>query len=705
MRLLAALVVLSATATWACCSGDDEDVFFLRVPDAPWAQTLERPGVVLPDFAPRHLALLYRSLSGVPLSALEKKALAKSWSVTYQETNSAADAEQAQERWRAAARKVLGAPADAGVGEDVSRATSGDYGQYLHVHDAAYEKALERLAVRQQRYAKAPELLRAWVLRQSEVLSVTFPGVAVPSVNPPAALATAWANDVAALDAAKAFYENRFEVAAPAFLALKGDEAAWGPYLAARAYLRWATLDATPEQRVERLAAAEAQLRGLESTDEALHGATQALLMKVLRLQQADWCPLLPRLMKKSQGGALPHLLQGLEQVVVDVLECETPGLAVARDFITTFAALDVPGWKVVEGGRPLAAKQAAARALAKWKAKHELPWLVAALTGADGTEADLPALLAAAHAVPLDGFGSATIALHEVRLLRSSKREAEARARLAELPLASWPVSTQNLFRLEQVLLSTSADEALAAVWLPKAGRTRFDGASLMTSLVEPESSLRAVSAALGGAEMVKASANPAVPLPVRQSLAWAGFARLVLLSPSVPLGDAVQGVLALDPAAKELESVRTATDATTARGLALRFLLSHPGVSVQVLAMNDRALGKVVPTVYERYGCANLRNGWDAKPLPAFVPSWASATGRAEATALRDGSGHVFARVAMAFATENPAHALAPELLHLSVQHSKFTAGEKDTKAAFQQLHKQFPKSPWTEKTPLFW
>ena len=109
-RCVSLIVALAASGAWACCFGGEIDVFFPRVPAAPYGPAILH-GVVTPDFAPRNLALLYRQASDVPTSTLELEALTRAFSVTYLDEGSADRAMGARDAWRKAAN-VLGETGD-----------------------------------------------------------------------------------------------------------------------------------------------------------------------------------------------------------------------------------------------------------------------------------------------------------------------------------------------------------------------------------------------------------------------------------------------------------------------------------------------------------------------------------------------------------------------------------------------------------------
>jgi hypothetical protein len=64
--------------------------------------------------------------------------------------------------------------------------------------------------------------------------------------------------------------------------------------------------------------------------------------------------------------------------------------------------------------------------------------------------------------------------------------------------------------------------------------------------------------------------------------------------------------------------------------------------------------------------------------------------------------------ARRAVEFANKNPKHPQTPEILHLAVRSTRYGCTDEETlkfsKQAFDILHKRYPNSPWTKKTPYF-
>ena len=102
-----------------------------------------------------------------------------------------------------------------------------------------------------------------------------------------------------------------------------------------------------------------------------------------------------------------------------------------------------------------------------------------------------------------------------------------------------------------------------------------------------------------------------------------------------------------------------------------------------------------------------------WDFK-YPSAYPEF--LTPEQTASALREynqikhsgNSATSLARKAVEFAKRNPRHRTAPQILHLGVRATRHGCTDRETekfsKEAFTILHKRYPRSVWTKKTP-YW
>jgi hypothetical protein len=102
----------------------------------------------------------------------------------------------------------------------------------------------------------------------------------------------------------------------------------------------------------------------------------------------------------------------------------------------------------------------------------------------------------------------------------------------------------------------------------------------------------------------------------------------------------------------------------------------------------------------------------GVNRLPSPTFVSAEESSAAKKERENLnRSGSGSTWlAHQAFDWAVTHPEDPLAPESLHLVVRALRYSCGEdkSDSKLsheAFNLLHRKYPKSEWTKKTPYWY
>jgi len=198
-------------------------------------------------------------------------------------------------------------------------------------------------------------------------------------------------------------------------------------------------------------------------------------------------------------------------------------------------------------------AEDARKHAIREWQQSRSLPWLVAALTKATGSEPAAPELLAAAAVVPTTSPAWPSLSYHRIRILKELGRTQEARAELATaLPLiqAGSSKSAENLFAALQMQSATTLDEALTHAPRQILNRVSTEQSSVYECLdvmkdpkrkydcKDPKSPLEFSkdSAALFNTQMplttlAQAAHSTTLPQPLRQSLAIMTWVRAVLL------------------------------------------------------------------------------------------------------------------------------------------------------------------------------
>ena len=386
-------------------------------------------------------------------------------------------------------------------------------------------------------------------------------------------------------------------------------------------------------------------------------------------------------------------------------------------------------------------ARDGFAHAFEKWQETRKLQWFVAAIAHADKNSPQIAELLSEADKIPASSPAFATVRYNQVRLLLETGKRAEARRKLDEVlsaTLKNLPVSAQNRFLAQRMIVSENLAEFLKFaprkasifVWSDDdseggtslqddkdmrvwTDRTMFDAdAVAFFNEKLPLSVLREAAlspqlpehlkkflveavwmrAFMFGNQQVEREFTPLMqryakefsPLfskyaiasnpKNREAAALVAILRYTIIQPYVPFGFG------------RLES--TATDIDSTRGNWWCF---------EKQSVEDKSHYDHYPFVYPEF-------------YPDFLTAEQKTIAEREQKQMSEfGSSSTFlARRAVEFAAQNPNHPQTPEILHLAVRATRFGCNDDRTgtfsKQAFNILHKRYPKSAWTKKTP-FW
>ena len=666
--LVAALAIPIPTRRAEACGFSEEPAFVKTTgPDSIERFVGGNLGILRPEFARSYLVIAYRHLAGTPLDEAERKsalALFEERGVlprSTPETDSGPD-------WLAVRERVTKEKAPL---SGVDKATS-TYDSYLNCPDGAFATAAKTLGARLQTFAAESEPMRDWVAAQDAVFrNCTAKELVTPApaaAGAPAILRADRAYQIAAAH----FYGEKLDEARALFQAIARDgETPWGtlaPYLAARCLVRKGTLRSEPAALEEALRDLDALLARPELLE--LHHDVKRLRRFVeLRTRPAAWLPSTSALARTPRQGAtfgenVAHLTELIDRDKSTWNVATSPG----RD--------ELADWVLAFQDRSAAATEAS---LARWKARKELPWLVAALAGSSGKKAD-PALLDAAGKVPETSPAYLSLAYHRTRLLIESgeARKAWALAGDAMKPGAeALGLSAWNLFLAERLAAAPSLAELLKAA--PRRA-TDSDDPRLDTDAVgvfQERLPLRLLAEAARSGTLAGAPGG---------SLRALAFGRALLL------GDRkIAEELSPSPAAVAPESE-----------------WRYRALAAYVADVD------VKPLVDGTDWCASSftprRNG-PTVPIPAFLTPDDVEQAEKEAATLSELGSRVsfFCRDAIAFANEFPKDPRAPKALHLAVRSTRTGCADGETgtlsKAAFDLLHKQYPKSSWAKATKYWY
>jgi hypothetical protein len=405
----------------------------------------------------------------------------------------------------------------------------------------------------------------------------------------------------------------------------------------------------------------------------------------------------------------------------------------------------------------------AAEHAFAEWKEKQSLPWLVAALSKEDGKNPQTGELLEAAAAVPPSSPGHLMVAWQQARLQAESGHSEAAREIIAKVvaggELDQLP-STANLFDALSMKLARSLDEFLQFAPRQHAVVTwDFDEFDLPDTAINcgdyPIGELQTACAArksppplfdgdaakvltqgLPTPVLAEASGSAHLQTNLRLRVAASAWVRAVLLNDET-VGRRVAPILS-DLAPQLVPGLKNYLDAgPSSRRFAAAFLILHrPELRPYVGA----GIGRQIPAGHidglrDNWWCSfapeKSQENWgdyyaadtridgplsdlyvgEKKYFPGFLSQAEQTAAQSEWATLTKlpAAPDWLATQVLDFAKANPGDPRVPEALYLVVRATRFGCGDTSTsdysKRAFQLLHKQYPQSPWTAKTPYWY
>jgi len=668
LRVLIAILILAVPVEITAC-GPFLPVSLFTIPLRPVSPgdfAHGQLGVLQPTYERFYQVMAYRYLSGIGLNDQERAEVFRTHpDPTQPQPPAPADTGNP---WLAARNKLFGVQQQQYINRDRMITDPGKFEIFENCHDDAFRTAAATLA-RIEKLDNAGPAITDWVAAQDTVFSNCAPNAwnkpPEPAIPKPAADPRLRADRDYQIAAAK-FYSRQYDAARQDFQTIAQDQSSpWrglAPYLAARCLIR-----------AEKLDDAEAELRRIA----------------------ADPAP-------AARRADVERLLDFVESHLHPEQRMHEAALAVVRRDSQTTIERDLTDYRFLfdKDTNPQPAddltdwihsfQAGGAGALEKWRAAHTLPWLIAALQAAQPADQAAPDLLAAARAIPPDSPAYLTASYHMVRLLRAN----DARAKAEEMLAATIPADARNLFRVERRRLAQTFDDFLRYAPL----RPVADLYDIVDPVKQPQDTLDDDSASILNRDvplslLKHAAAGNLLPDGVRQQLQGVIALRTVLFSPSPRFDDLFA----------ELKSPGTQP-----------FVRSGSGRWTKDLTKIDE--------FRDNWWCSfdgKVAGGPDIGPpnplnQPPKPETFLSADERQQAAderarlqALPPGPDWLGAQ-ALAFAQSHPQDPRVPEALYLVVRATRYGCSGKDTGGfshrAFDLLHRRYPNSEWTRKTP-YW
>lgn len=609
---------------------------------------------------------------------------------------------------------------------------------YLNCPDPAFRNATLTLTKRADTWGKQSPWLIDWIHGQ-DVVFANCPGKAASMPAPAASGSPALLqSDRAYQIASAAFYGKQFDESARQFESIAHENNSpwqrWGTYLAARATVRkaFAMGKATDPYSTD-----------LASFDMNTMRSAQQMLETLLK--QPNPAP--SRSVIQSELNFIRIRTEPDKRVNEICIALAGPApdpnfTQDMRDLSWTLAKhLDItdpaPLLSWIEGWRGAGS---AATAFGAWQRTKDLPWFVMAIAKAGPSDPFAGNLIDAAAKIEPGSPAYDTVFFHRVRLLIALKRTDEARALLdASIPSLrnQKPSSNLNALLGERVSLARNFNEFLIyapRIILSSGSPGAFDlqgqcngrahaanGPEGCPALNQPlefdDDAVPILNQQLPLTLLIEAAKSTKLPQNLREQIAIIAWTRAVLLQDA----ESAAKLAPLVP-----KAVRD-TAGSSVDFLADLAILRNPGIRPY--------LEPGIPRVASFSYFDDLRNNWwckpwvdregpaqekKAPPLPPFIADSDAALAASEYQRLQQlpDSVVVIGQRVVDYATKHSEDPRVPEALALTVRAGHYacqaynSGGNSDkseytavSKAAFQLLHRSYPKSTWALKTPYYY
>jgi hypothetical protein len=710
-----ALAALATSALLFACATDVGPFFTPpEIPENQHAFNGGKIGLLTPTLTKENELIAFRLLSGLKMDEASaatggRRASVPAGSGTYQPRGA--------EAWLEKRKTMKNPPMPLFIDTYRSRSSGDQYVYYENCLEDAFQTALRTLDDRRVIYGSA-SALDNWVAAQDQV----FKNCSGEKATYPSPLTSA-ASSLQRADrdyqiAAAHFYAEDFAEAEQRFRAIADDPGTpWrqvSSYMVARTLLREASLQnntaALPKAREQLLKIssdqptaplAESARKMIEHIDAVEHpGTTLESLSARLSAPQPE-----------------PSLEDAINQSAF-VLR--------ATSFQTALSKPDLPepfDWvQTLEKGDGEHAQQ-------RWRAGNSLPWFTLAIMYASGTDSAAPELLEQADGLPENSPAFGTVSYNAIRLRieRGDMSPAHQKLGMLLLPTNVQSDSLVNAWRAERMRVATSFDDFLR--WAPRkpiGAREYFGAKANADSEILAEDSAYVLNSLTPLAKINHAAHSKLLPAWSAADVALAGWTRAFMLNDLDTAGELAPIV------AKAHPDWQSSLVPVTGSGLdrwkfqaALLIALHHqfqPSVRVNYRTELNSSGSWWCPvetqltTPSQSGGDQSSSISWH---LPvAFMPSTDVLSQQDRDAASREvsalnakGSTEKFlAPIIFAWAKAHPDDADVPQALHRLVVVTRYGCRNGDassaqiSKAAFDLLHKQYPKSPWAAQTP-YW
>lgn len=713
----AGLVALVGIAP--ACGPDPEPVAFWPEPSSAY-DPARVDGILVPYEGVRSLLARWRRLQGLPIPPPLAAALGSAGPTALGET-------PGLQSWHLARAGFGFSPApDIDPTQSVSEEER--WQRFVNCGDDAFAAATTTLTDRMRRYGgRAAVEVHRWVEAQDLVFDACGKPAPLPRDADPSWPPLARADRAYQVAAAR-FYNRNYEGAAAAFERIAADPASpWrdlAPYLVARSWIRRSTLGNCPAEECLARAATMLERLAAEPSPASVRGPAQRLLGYVYaRLRPERRRRELAEQLTAAKAPSADEL--DIAHVVDDYVSIRRRAPAEGVEPLTAWIALLRPPHELYdEESARRAVRAAAPQALAAWRTQRTLPWLVAALalgppeSGANGE------LLAAAAEVPSSSPAAVTVLFHRARWLVESGDAGAARPLLdALLARKDLDAGDRNRTRdLRAAAARDAADLAAHAVLVPTPGAhahrfyTGDERSAIHDGWLGP-SARGLVDETLPLERWIVLVRDAKLPAQVRGSLALTGWVRAASLDRAPTAEPLARAAAALDSSVADALNAWANEHTPEARRFAAAWLLLHrPELGPWVRDTPDRRAGAgEIDDLRDNWWCkGGTPSGYMAPLLPTPPSPWApedreTARREQQARAELPSAPAWMGDAVLDWARAHRDDPRVPEALHFVVRATRYgcpdTGYARVSRAAFDLLHRRYPRSEWAEQTPYWY
>jgi len=592
--------------------------------------------------------------------------------------------------------------------------------------------------------------VKDWVTTQDKVFSNCSEGQNIPSDltgNAPQPFKADRAYQIASAY----FYSANFDEAKARFEKISSDSSS--PYnvvssfLIARSLIRKASLSEDANVSKSNLAQAETQLKKVLSDRRlsAYHNSARNLLNIVsYRLKPTERLRELAQILSRREANS--NMKQDLWDYTMLMdrvpfgdnanteVEPKIPYAEVIKDDLTDWIFTFESGEKDFN------------HAVEKWEQTSSQSWLIAALTHAKGNDTKTNDLINAAEKINSTSPAYFHAQYHVARLLIETGQKGEARKRLDGLVLGSAHPSktalinlpsTFNQFLSLRMNLATSLDEFLkfaqrkpaAYIWDDDGNEMpdneSDDSAKHKDKILFDFDATNIMNTMLPLSVLQPSAQNKQLPNELRLRIAIAVLTRAIVLDRHDVVKTIAPTVSQLAPELKPLVDAYLKTQTPVeSKSAGIYLILKTPAARPFV----DSGLGRETvlmerDSYRDNWWCAGAPKIYyyndDGEVTERKIFAFADFLTEAQKNSAKSETAKLsslgtapnyLAQQAVLWAGRSPADPRVPEALHLAVaQATRYGCTDEGTgkasKAAYDLLHKRYPKSEWAKKTPYWY